>query len=120
MRLYLDEDIASHELIRALSKAGHDVLRPADVNLMGESDSLQMTQAVKDDRILLTKNHRDFRQLHNLISLCGGSHPGLFLLRSDNDRRRDMRPAQVVNAIENLMKIVSSVRNHVISLNEWR
>lgn len=120
MRLYLDEDIASRYLIQALAKAGHDVTSPMDVNLMGESDTLQLTHAVRDGRVCVTKNHRDFKQLHDLVILSGGSHPGVFTIRSDNDRPREIKPGQIVNAIDNVLKILSSVRDHVICLNEWR
>jgi len=120
MKLYLDEDVASRDFIRVLKTAGHDVIAPRDVDLMGESDVLQLTQAVRDDRVCVTKNAGDFEQLHDLVILCGGSHPGIFTLRSDSDRRRDMRAGQVVTAINNVATILSSVRNHLICLNEWR
>ncbi len=120
MRLYLDEDTASRDLVRALTKAGHDVTTPRHADLMGESDTLQLTHAVREDRVCVTANARDFQQLNNLVIQCGGSHPGIFTLRSDNDRRRDMKPGQVVTAIKNVATILSSVRNHVICLNEWR
>jgi predicted nuclease of predicted toxin-antitoxin system len=120
MRLYLDEDMASRELARALKKAEHEVSTPMEVDLLSESDVLQLTHAIRDDRVCITKNSSDFEQLHALVILCGGSHPGIFTLRSDNDRRRDMKPGQVVHAINNVASVLSSVRNHVICLNEWR
>ena len=120
MRLYLDEDIASRHLVQALRKAGHDVTTPADVGLLGESDTLQLTHAVRDDRVCLSRNSRDFKNLHNLILLCGGSHSGIFALYSDNDRRRDMKPVQIVAAIKNVCEVLVSMRNHVIDLNDWR
>jgi predicted nuclease of predicted toxin-antitoxin system len=120
MRLYLDEDIASRHLIGALQKAGHDVTSARDINLLGESDTLQLTQAVRDVRVCVTKNHRDFEQLHDLVLLTGGSHPGIFTIRSDNDRPREIKPSQIINAIKNVLTILSSVRNHVVCLNEWR
>src|SRR5687767_1689364 len=120
MRLYLDEDIASRELVRALAKAGHDIMTPLGVDLMGRSDTVQMAHAVSDKRICLTMNAHDFEDLHDLIIVCQGSHPGIFTVRSDNDRRRDMKPGHVVTAIKNVMDTISSVQNHLICLNEWR
>lgn len=120
MRLYLDEDIASRHLIQALKKAAHDVATPADCGLLGKSDSLQLTQAVREDRVCITRNARDFEDLHNLIRLCGGSHPGIFALHSDNDRPRELKPAHVVQAIRNLTSVLASVQNHFINLNDWR
>jgi hypothetical protein len=120
MRLYLDEDVESRELIRALTKAGHDVNTPLSVQMLGESDVAQLTYAVREDRVCVTANYNDFKELHDLVLQCGGTHPGIFTLRSDNDRRRDMKPGQIVSAIKNLVTILSSVRDHVICLNEWR
>jgi len=97
MSLYLDEDIASRHLVQALAKAGHNVLTPADADLLGDSDTVQLTHAVGDNRVCITKNADDFEALHNLIILCGGSHPGVFTVRSDNNIRRDMKPGQIVN-----------------------
>jgi len=103
-----------------LTKAGHDVATPLDADLMGDSDTLQMTLAVRDNRVCLTKNADDFEALHNLIVLCGGSHPGRLTVRSNNDRRRDMKPGQIVNALTNLTAVITSVRDHVFCLNDWR
>jgi predicted nuclease of predicted toxin-antitoxin system len=120
MRLYLDEDIASRHLVQALKRAGHDVTTPGDTGLLGESDTLQVTHAVRDDRICLTGNSRDFEHLHNLILLCGGSHPGIFALYGDSDRRRDLKPGQIVAAIQNVLEVLASLKSHFIRLNEWR
>jgi predicted nuclease of predicted toxin-antitoxin system len=120
MRLYLDEDIGSHYLGQALKKAGHDVTVPAEVGQIGRSDILQLAYAVEADRVMVTGNHRDFEDIHDLILLCGGGHPGILTIRKDNDRRRDMKPAQIVTAINNVASVLASVRDHIICLNEWR
>src|SRR5690242_6507396 len=101
MRLYLDEDLASHYLIQALKKANHDVSSPAEVALLGHSDTVQLIHAASDGRICLTRNAEDFEDLHNFIVLTGGTHPGILTVHTDNDRRRDMKPAQIVAAIAN-------------------
>ncbi len=69
MRLYLDDDSAAALLVRLLRQDGHDVQVPADVGLSGEDDAVHLTYAVKDDRGLLTGNHRDFLNLHNSLLL---------------------------------------------------
>lgn len=120
MRLYLDEDIASRELTRALATSGHDVATPGDAQLLGRSDTLQLTRAVRSDRICITMNAYDFEDLHDLILLCGGSHPGILTARNENNRKRDMKSGSIVRAIENLSAVIASVRNHVICLNDWR
>jgi hypothetical protein len=120
MRLYIDEDLASHYLIQALKKANHDVSAPGDVALLGHSDTVQLTHAVSDGRICLTRNAGDFEDLHNLIAVTGGTHPGILTVRMDNDRRRDMKPAQIVAAIENVSAMLESLKDHIICLNDWR
>ena len=59
MRLYLDEDLASPLLARLLRNAGHDVQLPADVGLGGKADPLCLTHAIREDRVLLSRNYCD-------------------------------------------------------------
>lgn len=120
MRLYIDEDLASRELVRTLRNAGHDVATPHDESLLGESDTLQFTRAVQNDRATVTRNSSDFRQLHDLVIATGGSHPGILTIHSDNDRRRDMKPGRIATAVQNIQAVVSSMQNLILCLNEWR
>jgi len=66
LRLYLDDCIYSHELRRLLVEAGHDVQVPADVYppLTGQEDQRHFAHACNSQRVLLTKNPRDFQELH--------------------------------------------------------
>jgi len=73
MKLYLDDDSAGALLARLLGQAGHDVQVPSDVGLSGDEDSVHFAHAIQDDRIVLSHNHRDFRNLHNLIMIAQGS-----------------------------------------------
>jgi hypothetical protein len=56
-----------------LHNAGHDVALPADIGMRGQDDPVQLAWAVEQDRILLTHDHDDFRNLHNLIMKVGGT-----------------------------------------------
>lgn len=87
---------------------------------MGRSDTLQLIYAVENDRIFVTGNHSDFEDLHDLVVLCGGSHPGVFTIRKENNPRRDMKPGHIVTAIANIENVVTSMRNLLICLNDWR
>jgi predicted nuclease of predicted toxin-antitoxin system len=120
MRLYVDEDLVSRHLIQALKRAGHDVSTPGDVALLGHSDTVQLTHAVSDRRICLTRNATDYEDLHNLILVTGGTHPGILTVRADNDRRRDMQPSHIVVAIKNVSEVLATIQDHVICLNDWR
>jgi hypothetical protein len=71
-------------------------------------------------RSLLTANHDDFRDLHNLILQAGGIHPGVLIIRRDNDRRRDLTPRGIVTAIAHLLAAGAPIENEFIILNHWR
>jgi uncharacterized protein with PIN domain len=88
MRLYLDDDSAGALLCRLLRQAGHDVQVPADVGRAGDEDVIHLAHALQEDRVLLSHNQRDFRNLHNLLMLAQGHHPGVLIVCRDNDPSR--------------------------------
>jgi hypothetical protein len=120
MRLYLDDDSADALLVTLLRQAGHDVQVPADVGMVGEFDSVHLTQAVREDRVLLSRNHDDFENLHDLIMQVQGHYPGLFIVRRDNDPSRDLKPAGIVRAIRNFLAAGVPIRDQFHILNHWR
>src|SRR5712691_5280466 len=103
MRLYLDDDLAGPHLTQMLRNAGHDVLRPADVGLAGEDDVVHFTRAIREDRIMLSRNYRDYENLHDLILEARGHHPGILVIRRDDKSKRNMTRADIVRAIRNLV-----------------
>ena len=103
MRLYLDDDCASPLLMRLLQSAGHEVRLPAELGLAGKADPIHLTYAIREDRVLLTKNYCDFEDLHNLILQAQGHHPGILVVRQDNDPRRDLTPRGIVRAVRNMV-----------------
>jgi predicted nuclease of predicted toxin-antitoxin system len=120
MRIYLDDDSAAPLLARLLRQAGHDVQLPADIGLTGEDDAVHLTHAAKDDRVLLTGNHRDFLNLHNLVMQVHGHHPGILVVRRDNDPKRDLTPPGIVRAIRNFLAANIRVPDEYVILNHWR
>ena len=120
MRVYLDDDIAAALLTQLLRQAGHDVQRPADVGTVGEDDSRHLTHAVREGRVLLSRNHDDFENLHDLVVAAGGHHPGILIVRKDNNPRRDLSFAGIVRAIANLSAAGVPVADQFIVLNHWR
>jgi predicted nuclease of predicted toxin-antitoxin system len=120
MNLYLDDDSVDATLIRLLQHAGHDVQIPADVGLSGDDDSVHLTHAIRNDRVLLSHNHRDFRNLHNLVVQAQGHHHGTLIVRKDNDPTRDLKPAGIVRAIRNLEHAGVAVKDEYHILNHWR
>jgi hypothetical protein len=118
MRLYLDDDSARTLLVRLLTSAGHDVQTPADAGTTSLSDPEHLTHTITNDRVLLSGNHDDFSVLHHLVIRSGGHHPGVFVVRKDNDRARDLSPRGVVNAIKNFMASGLPIADQLIV--HWR
>jgi predicted nuclease of predicted toxin-antitoxin system len=120
MRLYLDDDSASALLTRLLQHAGHDVRLPAEVNMAGEDDPVHLAQAIREDRVLLTHNHHDFEDLHNLLAVASGHHAGILVVRRDNDPKRDLNAPGIVRAIGKLQGAGVTLPDHFYVLNHWR
>src|SRR5262245_15122591 len=120
MRLYLDDDSAATLLVQRLRNAGHDVQLPHTIGLSGEPDPVHLTHAISDTRVLLTKNYRDFEYLHNLIVMAKGHHPGILVVRQDNDPKRDLTPRGIVRAIAKLETAGVPVVDSYHVLNQWR
>jgi len=120
MNLYLDDDIAKGALAARLRRAGHRVVVPADVNLSGAWDPGHLLHAARHGLVLISKNHDDFKELHLLVQATHGQHPGMAIIRADNDPRRDMKDADIVRAIRNLEQAGVSVLNEFHILNHWR
>jgi predicted nuclease of predicted toxin-antitoxin system len=120
MRLYLDDDSVSRALIGLLRNAGHDVQRPADVSLSGADDVLHLSEAARANRVLLSRNQDDFRNLHALVQIVQGHYPGILIVRKDNDPRRDMAPVDIVRAIGKLLNAGIPVADQFHILNHWR
>ncbi|MEX2173041.1 MAG: DUF5615 family PIN-like protein [Pirellulaceae bacterium] len=120
MRLYLDDDSVNRVLIAQLRQAGHDVQIPADIGSAGEADAVHLLHALREKRVLVSYNHDDYKELHDLVIGSGGFHPGILALRRDGDRRRDMRPFQVVGAIGKFIASGSPFVDSFNVLNHWR
>jgi len=120
MRLYLDDDSANPLLVKLLRKARHDVMIPQDAGLSGEADPVHLRYAIIEMRVMLTRNYDDFLDLHNLIVAAQGHHPGILVVREDNDPRRDMKPGVIVRALANLVAAGVQVADSYLILNHWR
>jgi hypothetical protein len=120
MKLYLDDDVASKLLLRLLIQSGHDVEEPADAALSGSDDPIHLTHAIETDRVLLSANHDDFRLLQNLLMMAKGHHPGILIIRKDNDTRRDLTERGIVNCIGKVVAGNAPIADQFIILNQWR
>jgi predicted nuclease of predicted toxin-antitoxin system len=120
MRLYLDDDSASVVLARLLRNAGHDVQLPGHAGMAGREDPVHLAHAIRADRVLLSANYGDFENLHDLVMAARGHHPGILIVRKDNDPKRDLKSTGVVRAISKLIGAGALVADHYIILNQWR
>lgn len=120
MNLYLDDESAKASLVSLLRNVGHQVTIPAGAGIPGVVDPRHLIHAVRENLVVLTRNHDDFEDLHLLVQVTGGQHPGLLVVRSDNDPTRDMKDRDIARAIANLEGAGVPVANEFHILNHWR
>ena len=119
LNLYLDDCANSDLLAQLLAQAGHTVVRPADAGIASEADEVHFRYAQGHGFVLITKNPKDFRALHNQDQ----NHPGIIAVYQDNDPSRDMNPADIVAAITNIEDAVQNgfqIAWEFHNLNAWR
>jgi hypothetical protein len=81
MRLLFDEHVSARKIGKCLREAGHDVRAIAEeAGLIGLDDPDVLTLAARDDRILVTFNHRDFAPLLREWAESGCHHAGCLLV----------------------------------------
>src|SRR5438093_316557 len=117
MNLYLDDDSADRRLVAELRKAGHTVVLPIDVDLAGASDARHLAHAIRQSSVVLTRNHDDFVDLHEMIQASSGKHHGILVVRYDNDPSRDMTARGICAAIAKLGAAGVPIANQVHILN---
>jgi hypothetical protein len=120
MRLYLDDDSAGPLLAQSLRKAGHDVQLPVEAGLGGEDDPVHLGHAVQANRVLLSHNYEDFDNLHKLVLIVGGHHPGILIVREDNNPKRDLDEKGIVRALTKLLASGLPFMDELHILNHWR
>lgn len=120
MRLYLDDDSVHRVLVALLQREGHDALVPGDFGLAGRKDPVHFRKAILETAVLLSHNYEDFELLHELLIAGQGHHPGVSLVRKDNDPTKDMKPSDIVRAVRNLVASGVVVADDCIILNHWR
>ncbi|MFV0446001.1 MAG: DUF5615 family PIN-like protein [Planctomycetaceae bacterium] len=120
MRIDLDDDSIETALVRLLRVAGHDVRIPSEAAITGAADPVHLTAAIRDDRVFLTCNCDDFEDLHDLVLQAQGHHPGILVVRQDNDPRRDLSSRGIVTAISRYAASGLPIADQFVILNHWR
>ncbi|MFN6009386.1 MAG: DUF5615 family PIN-like protein [Microcystis sp.] len=98
-----------------LTVAGHDVITVNEVGLSGQPDSVVLNYARQNNRILLTRNCRDFEALHQE----NPRHPGVLAIYENRDYSKNLSRREIVKAIVNLETANIPLANQIISLNQW-
>lgn len=81
MRLVLDANLSPKRIGSVLEKAGHDVLSLASDPALGALDDPQVLElAAEQERILVTRNCRDFAPLLRELAEEGRHHSGCILV----------------------------------------
>ena len=120
MNLDIDDDSVDGLLVKLLRAAKHDVVIPHDVGKSGAADADHLLEAIQRSRVMLTKNHGDFDALHRLVLFLGGHHPGIFVVRKDNNPKRDLTSVGIVRAIAKLEAANQPIIDQYTVLNQWR
>jgi predicted nuclease of predicted toxin-antitoxin system len=120
MNLYLDDNADEQTLATLLRKAHHQVTWPAEAGTLRALDAVHLEYAARTGLILITYDREDFRALHQLVLTTHGIHPGILIVRFDNDRHRDMQPKDIATAIGKLERAGFEMANQFVILNQWR
>jgi hypothetical protein len=107
-------------LAALLQKAGHDVATAMSAGLLGRADAVQLAYAIRENRTCLSRNYKDFEELHLLLQQAQGRHFGIVVVRRENDPTRDLTPKGIVAAIRRLESAGVPITNEYIVLNQWR
>jgi predicted nuclease of predicted toxin-antitoxin system len=96
--LFIDEDSQAGPLINLLRNANHDVLTVNEAGLTSQPDNVVLNYARQNNRILLTRNCKDFKALHEANSI----HLGILAIYQEANPNKKMSRKDIVRAIANL------------------
>jgi predicted nuclease of predicted toxin-antitoxin system len=120
MRFLIDENASSPRLAVRLQARGHDPVLAQDVGLLSTADARVMIWAIGQALPVLTRNARDFEDLHELVMAAGGHHPGLLIVRFDSDPRHNMTEQGIAAAVSKLESSGLPIADQLYVLNQWR
>jgi len=120
VKLYLDDDTCAAVLVAMLRKAGHDVMIPGDVGMSGRHDAEHLLRCVREGRVFLTHNYKDFGPIHELLVGCSGSHTGMVEVRRGSDPSKNMSNKNIVAALGRVEQAYTDLANEYVTLNDWR
>ena len=116
MHLLIDEDSQATKLVESLKSLGHDVFTINDLGMAGTPDDEVLATARKINRVLLTHNCSDFKDLHENEP----NHAGILLVRRSSDKSKDMNYQDIVRAVSNVERASIELVDQCVELNHWR
>lgn len=116
IRLYIDEDSMSRDLVRALRARGVDVTTALDEGMVGREDQEHLEYAAGQGRVLYSFNRRDFYRLHTLYLAQGKTHAGIILAHQQR--------YSIGEQVRRLLRLSATepaedIRNRVEFLSAW-
>ncbi len=120
MICYLDDDVDQDLLIRLATARSHRRVSPRSIGNSGHHDALHFLYAASQQIPLLTRNANDFESLHEFAMGIGGHHLGLIIVYEESDRRKNMRPSEIIGALSNLDSAGVPLADQLIALNHYR
>ena len=69
---------------------------------------------------MLTRDHEDFADLHDLIRAAGGRHPGILVVRFDNEPTHNLGERAIAAAMTKLEASGLAIADEIHVLNHWR
>ena len=120
MRFLVDENMSDRRRASRLRAQGHDPVLAIDVGLLSASDPRVLIWAIAQAVPVLTRDHDDFEDLHDLLMAAGGHHPGILVVRFDSDPRHNLSDRGIATAISKLEASGVPIADHMHVLNQWR
>jgi predicted nuclease of predicted toxin-antitoxin system len=120
MRFLLDENLCDRRRASRLQAQGHDPVLAIDVGLISVADPRVLICAIVQALPVVTRDHDDFEELHDLLMAAGGHHPGILVVRFDADPHNNMTDRGIATAITKLESSGVLIHDHIHVLNHWR
>jgi predicted nuclease of predicted toxin-antitoxin system len=120
MRLLLDENMSHRRLASRLRAERHDPILATDVGLLSATDPRVLIWAIAQALPVLTRDSEDFEDLHDLLVVAGGHHPGILVIRFDSDPRHNLTDRAIATALHKLESSGVPIPDRIHVLNQWR
>jgi predicted nuclease of predicted toxin-antitoxin system len=115
LRLLLDENSESKSLIGLLRQSGHDVVGVRELGYKSETDLNILDLAILENRVLYTRDRGYY-----LWALERHEHPGIIVEHKLSSGKRNMSYQEILDALEQLQRVVSDIRNMVLTINSFK